>query len=81
MWTRPHAPGEKVNPRSLVTDWEGSPNVASLLSDNAPVLSQMKADGVPLSKLAVTAALYYGGSETRALLAFIAAERRRGRDI
>ena len=78
MWTRPHDPGEKLNPRSLVTDWDGSPNVASLLSDNEPVLGKLKSDGIALSKLNVFAALYFNGSVLDALMAFIEDEQESG---
>ena len=79
MWTRPHAEGEKVNPRSLVVDWDESPNVASLLSDSEKTgLSRLVKAGIPLTKLEVFAELYYGGSKTAALLDFIAVEQEGG---
>lgn len=66
MWTRPGA-GNR-NPRSLVTGWEESPNVASLLS-LAPEtgLSHLHEAGIPLTKARVWAELYHDGDLGRAL--------------
>lgn len=66
MWTRPGA-GNR-NPRSLVTGWEESPNVASLLS-LAPEtgLAHLHEAGIPLTKARVWAELNYDGDLGRAL--------------
>ena len=75
-WTRPCAPGEKVNPRSLVTGWIGSPDVASLLSDSERTgLQRLSRAGVALTKLNVAAELWFQGSTTEALGQFIARQR------
>ena len=77
MWTRPHDPGEKVNPRSAVVDWDDSPNVMSLLSDSpATGLTRLVESGTPLSKVAVAAELHFGGSENAVLLDFIVRDKR-----
>ena len=82
MWTRPRADGEKVNPRSAVTDWDDSPHVMSLLSDSpATGLTRLVDAGIPLSKLNVAAELHFGGSKNRALMAFIASKREADGDI
>jgi hypothetical protein len=61
QWTRPG--GGEHSGRSLVTDWAGSPNVGSLLSMAEETgLRTMHDAGVPLTKHAVAAALYWNGN-------------------
>lgn len=71
MWTRPHGPSEKVNPRSLITGYVDEPNVASLKSENEPILGRLHRAGVPLSKPVVAAELDYGGSTRDLILDFL----------
>ena len=64
QWTRP-GEGEK-NPRSLVTDWVESPDVAKLLSDSPETgLLELAEEGRPLTKVAVAAALGFDGDEVK----------------
>lgn len=66
QWSRP-GPGPK-SPRSLVVGWSESPNVASLLSlDPSTKLRTLHDAGVPLTKLAVAAALHADGDVSRVL--------------
>jgi hypothetical protein len=47
----------------MITDWQGSPNVASLLSEDPRTgLKELKAAEVPLTKLRVAAALHTDGN-------------------
>ena len=71
-WTRP---GEgKKNPRSLVTDWIGSPHVASLVSEAEETgLLRLKNAGVALTKARVYAELYWRekGGYSALMVAFL----------
>jgi hypothetical protein len=61
-WTRPGGGGVGTNPRSLITDWRESPDVASLLSEAPETgLADLKESGVALTKLRVHVALEWGG--------------------
>lgn len=70
QWRRPGT-GDR-NPRSLVTDWEGSPNVASLLS-MAPEtgLHDLYLAGLALTKVRVAAAFYADGDVIRLITSWI----------
>jgi hypothetical protein len=60
-WTRPGG-GGGANPRSLITDWSDSPDVASLLSEAPETgLLELREAGVALTKLRVHVALAWGG--------------------
>lgn len=80
-WTRPG--GGKKNPRSAVTDWEGSPHVMSLLSDAPETgLSHLYtlADFATerrhkLTKVRVAAELYAGGSIERLIRVWMRGDR------
>ena len=63
-WTRPG--GDERNPRSAVTDWQGSPHVMSLLS-RAPEtrLVELFDAKIPLTKAVVAAELWFGGDMAR----------------
>lgn len=56
-WTRPHDPGEAVNPKSAQTDWEENPNVMTLKS-TSPTTGLHEVDG-PLSKMQCLLTLRY----------------------
>jgi len=61
-WTRPGAGGIGTNPRSLITDWDQSPDVASLLSEAPETgLWRLKEAGVPLTKMRVWVELAWHG--------------------
>lgn len=61
-WTRPGS--GNVNPRSMVTGWINSPNVAKLLSDSPDTgLLRLVAEERPLTKIAVAAELWWHGDE------------------
>ena len=60
-WTRPGGAGG-ANPRSLITDWSGSPDVASLLSEAPETgLLRLREAGVALTKMRVWVELAWGG--------------------
>lgn len=72
-WTRPGGGGgggagsvgggAGANPRSLITDWEDSPDVASLLSEAPETgLWRLKEAGVALTKMRVWVELAWGGN-------------------
>lgn len=73
-WMRP---GEgRRNPRSLVTDWDGSPHVAKLMSDAPETrLLHLEAAGLPMTKLNVMAALYFNDNTHETLLRWYKARR------
>jgi hypothetical protein len=74
QWTRPG--GGKKNPRSLITDWEGSPHVAKLMSDSPETgLKDLADAGIPLTKVNVAAALHFGGNVNELLFRFIKREQ------
>ena len=76
QWTRPHHPDEKVNPRSLITDWEGSPHVAKLMSDSPSTgLKHLVDARIPLTKVNVAATLHFGGNVNELLFRFIRKEQ------
>lgn len=61
-WTRPGAGGVGTNPRSLITDWEESPDVASLLSEAPETgLWKLKEAGLALTKMRVWVELAWAG--------------------
>jgi len=59
-WTRPGSDG--ANPRSLITDWASSPDVASLLSEAPETgLVELRERGVALTKMRVWVQLQWHG--------------------
>jgi hypothetical protein len=78
QWTRPG--GGEHSGRSMVTDWLGSPNVASLLSmDPATGLRTLHDSGQALTKHMVAAALYWDGHVGGLLRAWLCGDEwRRG---
>jgi hypothetical protein len=74
-WTRPGG-GGSANPRSLITDWSGSPDVASLLSEAEETgLLRLKMAGVALTKMRVWVELAWGGDLVGFLRSWIAGGR------